>query len=99
MSFGTLRQVKAGKKVYHCVWCWTKIAVGEPRSCFFGKWDGEMQDWHMHPECYDAFQREDDGGDGQIHDEKHQRGKTCDEAKGAAPPDGRIGEGPGEKFP
>jgi hypothetical protein len=82
MSFGSLRNVKAAKVVQSCVWCWTRCEVGQPRVGFFGQWDGEMQDWHMHPDCYDAFQREDrasTGGDGSIHDEKHTRGMTCGE--------------------
>ena len=78
MGFGDLRQVKAGRKVYQCIWCSTEILVGQPRSAFFGEWDGEMQDWSMHPECYDAYEREDDG-DRIIHDEKHTRGMTCGE--------------------
>ena len=81
MSFGSLKKVKAARVKKHCVWCWTPCAVGEPRVGFFGEWDGEAQDWHMHPECYDAFQREDVDGAGAIHDEKHERGKTCDEAR------------------
>jgi hypothetical protein len=83
MSFGDLRTVKAAKVEKWCIWCKDKCEVGQPRVGFFGKWDGEMQDWHMHPECYDAYEREDDanGGDRQIHDQKHQRGKTCDEAR------------------
>lgn len=81
MSFGDLRKVKAAKVEKRCVWCWYPCAVGESRVGFFGKWDGEPQDWHMHPECYDAFQREDIEGEGRIHDERHKRGLTCDEAR------------------
>jgi hypothetical protein len=84
MSFGTLRKIKASRKVFHCLWCWTDCAVKESRVSYFGEWDGEIQNWNMHPECYDAFQREDDGGDGQLHDEKHERGMTCDESRVSA---------------
>lgn len=87
MSFGSFRRVKAGKKAFECVWCHTECSVGQPRVHYFGTWEGELQNWHMHPECHDAFQREDDG-DGQIHDEKHTRGMTCgemlDAGKGAS---------------
>jgi len=80
MSFGDLRKVKAAKVRKSCIWCWDFCEVGQPRVGFFGEFDGEMQDWHMHPECYDAFQREEGkNGDGYIHDEKHKRGMTCGE--------------------
>jgi hypothetical protein len=81
MSFGDIKTIKAGKKEHRCVWCWYQILVGSSKVHFFGEWDGELQNWHMHPECYDAFQREDEGCDGRIHDHRHKRGMTCDEEK------------------
>jgi len=50
MSFGDLRKVKAAKVRKSCIWCWDFCEVGQPRVGFFGEFDGEMQDWHMHPE-------------------------------------------------
>lgn len=84
MSFGSLRKVKAAKVAKSCEWCWTRCEVGQPRVGFFGEWNGDPQDWCMHPECYDAFEREDTSGDGEIHDEKHTRGMTCGEMMDAA---------------
>jgi hypothetical protein len=81
MGFGDLKHIKASKKVFHCMWCFTDCLVKEPRVYFFGTWEGEIQNWHMHPECYDASKREDLDGNGEIHDEKHPRGMTCEEAR------------------
>jgi hypothetical protein len=78
MSFGTFTRVKAARVEKKCIWCWTPCEIGQPRVGYFGEFEQEMQDWHMHPECYDAYEREDDG-DRLIHDEKHKRGMTCGE--------------------
>lgn len=81
MAFGELKKIKAGRKIFACCWCREDIPVGEPRVNYVGLWEGEFQNWHMHPECHSAYKREDDagGGDGQIHNEKHPRGMACGE--------------------
>lgn len=95
MSFGDLRQVKTAKVEKRCIWCWYKCEVGQPRVGFFGKLDGELQDWHMHPECYGAYEREDDanGGERMIHDRRHKRGMTCEEERSVKPQPSELRQG------
>ena len=53
-----------GRKDYRCEWCGQKILRGEQHIHFVGRWEGEFQDWRMHPECYDAANKEGDLIDG-----------------------------------
>jgi len=50
------------RKDHRCMWCGEPIPKGARASRTFGKWQGEVQYRHMHPECeaaYDKLLRED----------------------------------------
>lgn len=72
------------RKPHRCLWCMDEIRVGERHHRAGGKWEGEWQDWRMHLECVEAHHREDkeSGGDGEVCNEGHQRGRTCHETEG-----------------
>lgn len=75
-DFGVDRNPVA-KKNHVCEWCRTFVLIGERYYRYRGKWEGEFQDWAMHLDCVEAHQKETD--DGEICDENHPRGRTCDE--------------------
>ena len=75
-SFGQARTPRA-RKPHYCAWCHVTIEVGERHFYFFGRWEGELQDWRMHLECEDAHQRET--YEGEICENRHDRARTCDE--------------------
>lgn len=78
-DFGEGRTVKAAKR-HQCIWCYEPIVVGEYHYQYKGMWESDWQDWRMHSDCLEACDRERDG-DSEIHDEGHQRGRTCDETE------------------
>lgn len=79
-DFGEGKIVSA-RKAYTCEWCANPIPVGERHFQFIGKWQGEFQNWRMHPDCEDAHQRET--YEGEICEATHWRGTTCGEKEDA----------------
>lgn len=77
-DFGGGDSVKA-RKEHQCIWCLTPIVKDEIHYQFKGLWEGDWQNWRMHSECSEAHSREADGGE--IHDETHERGRTCSETE------------------
>lgn len=77
-DFGGGFSIKA-KKEHSCIWCHTPILKGETHYQFKGVWEGDWQNWRMHSECSDAHSEETDGGE--IHDETHERGRTCSQTE------------------
>lgn len=67
------------KKEHPCIWCHTPILKGETHYQFKGLWESEWQNWRMHSECSDAHDEETEGGE--IHDDTHQRGRTCNQTE------------------
>lgn len=65
------------RKQHSCIWCHELIVIGERHFKYVGIWEREFQNWRMHDDCIDAHKRET--YDGEICDEAHQRGRTCDE--------------------
>ena len=48
------------RKDYRCAWCGQTIPKGEKHTKEFGVWEGELQNWRMHDECFeDAAQSEE----------------------------------------
>jgi hypothetical protein len=47
------KQVKCGKDHY-CIWCGGMILKGEAAHYYKGIFQGDFQNWHMHPECFEA---------------------------------------------
>ena len=60
-DFGEGKVVKV-RKDCRCHWCGEGIAKGKEAFWFKGRWNGDWQDWRMHPECEAAY-REDDSYD------------------------------------
>lgn len=77
-DFGGGGSIKA-RKQHYCEWCSEPIVKGEIHYQFKGIWEGEWQNWRMHTECSDAHDRETEGGE--IHEEAHERGRTCHETE------------------
>lgn len=77
-DFGGGDFVKANK-VHRCTWCQTMIQKGETHFQFKGMWEGDWQNWRMHSECGTAHS--DETADGEIHDEPHERGRTCSQTE------------------
>jgi len=80
MGFGQ-GEYPVAKKMHHCIFCKDDIAVGERHFKYVGEWEGEFQNWRMHSDCLEAQQRET--YDGEICEEAHRRGMTCDEKDSA----------------
>ena len=51
-DFGEGKWVKA-RKDCRCEWCGQAIKIGDRVYSYKGMWDGEWQNWRMHPECYE----------------------------------------------
>lgn len=49
---------RGARKDYRCVLCDLKIPAGSRYVRYKGKWQGDMQDWPAHPQCYERH----DGG-------------------------------------
>lgn len=67
------------KKSHRCIWCWDDIITRERYYRFVGIYEGDFQNWAMHLDCQMACEREGDYEYGEICEERHQRGKTCQE--------------------
>jgi hypothetical protein len=78
-DFGEGRTVKAGKQ-HQCIWCYDPVVVGEYHHHYKGMWESDWQDWRMHLDCLKACREEQDG-DSEVHDEGHERGRTCEETE------------------
>ena len=46
-----------GTKEHRCEWCGQSIHKGEKHYQYKGVWDGEWQNWRMHEECHDDYDR------------------------------------------
>jgi hypothetical protein len=79
-DFGEGRTVKAGKQ-HQCIWCYEHVMVNEYHHHYKGMWEGDWQDWRMHLDCLKACREEQDG-ESEVHDEGHERGRTCEETEG-----------------
>jgi hypothetical protein len=53
-DFGCVVHPKA-RKEYKCELCFGPIQTGENYVGYFGQWEGELQNWKMHAECYQSF--------------------------------------------
>lgn len=62
MTFGEGRFVKV-RKPHRCEWCFEPIPIGSLAFHFHGQWEGDWQNWYMHPECEGVYARNeyDDG--------------------------------------
>ena len=56
-DFGEGKMVNA-RKQHRCVWCGELILEGSKAYYYRGLFDNEWQNWHMHPECEVAMERE-----------------------------------------
>lgn len=72
-DFGASRKL-IGKKDHQCVWCGQIIPKGEEHCHYKGKFDGEWQDWRMHPECFAVHDSADYNGDGSFFPFENERG-------------------------
>ena len=79
MSFNELSLVKAPVKTHACVWCHTRIVVGEEHQKFVGVWEGEFQNWRVHNDCLKPMTSSDQHEDsGEICSGPHFRGGKCE---------------------
>ena len=53
-DFGKLKTVKI-RKPRPCAWCSQKLIEGDRAVSYCGMWQGDWQNWRMHPECYEVF--------------------------------------------
>lgn len=73
------------KKEHACEWCSDIVSVGEKYATFTGiEYSGDFHFTKWHLDCKDAADRSFDESDADWHydpycDEKHGRGKTCNE--------------------
>ena len=52
----------ACRKDHYCIWCGEIISKGETARHYKGVFEGDLQDWHMHPECYKDAEDELESG-------------------------------------
>lgn len=48
----------SGTKAHRCVACYSVIPQGESHYHYKGMYGGEWQNWRMHPECYEAWDKD-----------------------------------------
>jgi len=74
-------EVRAAKP-HWCVWCGNvRIVKGELHLRYVGKFEGDFQDWRIHKECADVLRKTCEADEGYICDNRHKKGKTCDECQ------------------
>lgn len=83
MTFQRERVVKA-RKGYWCEWnCAEPIVIGESHTYVVGNAAGDFSAGRFHTECWDAFVDSWHDADAMpgdpLCDERHRRGKTCNE--------------------
>lgn len=80
MSFNSSRWIKSTRTRHHCWWCNEVIPVGSAAKYVAGKWQGDFNDCHAHPECQAAFDSlpYDELTEGWLPGD-HARGRTDDE--------------------
>ncbi len=78
-DFGELKAVLNGRKDYRCAWCGENIPQGTPHQHYAGMWDGDWQNWRMHPECYNDVDMDDQLDGFTLYD--HERPVPVQEEK------------------
>lgn len=73
------RKINEARKRHRCSWCAEFIEVGESYHTVTGKWDGDFSYAKMHPECFDAYERDDDLEEYYFY--AFKRGKTSSESE------------------
>ena len=63
-DFGAGLIIKKTRKPHRCEWCYQPIEVGAQAYHYTGVFDGEFQNWYMHPECEDVSRKDSDPGEG-----------------------------------
>lgn len=59
MSFEILTEAEHKARVPHvCIWCGESIVVKDQYIYVCGKYDGDLQTSHYHPECHKAMDDE-----------------------------------------
>jgi hypothetical protein len=58
-DFGEGKTLKT-RKSHRCEWCYERIVAGETCYRYKGMYDGDWQNWYMHPECYEDFRNSGD---------------------------------------
>ena len=59
------REPRAAKR-HRCIWCGESIPVGTRYIKEFGKFEGDLQHNHWHPECRDASAEYFNGGEDEF---------------------------------
>lgn len=62
-DFGNMLRVTTTKP-HRCEWCGEQIPTHTECGNYRGKWQGDWQNWYMHPECEEAYSKDDNYGDG-----------------------------------
>jgi hypothetical protein len=60
--FGQMLRVTT-RKPHRCEWCGESIPIGIICGNYRGQYDGDWQNWYMHPECESAYDKDDHGGE------------------------------------
>jgi len=62
-DFGDGREI-IPRKPHRCEWCFEQINAGEKCYHYKGMFEGDWQNWYMHPECERDCRISDPYGDG-----------------------------------
>lgn len=55
-DFNSNRPIRAVRKPHRCEWCGEMIDQGQPAQAHFGRWEGDLFSFRMHPECHQAWE-------------------------------------------
>jgi len=55
-DFVTTNKVKC-RSIHNCYWCGDRIDFGDSAIYYTGKWDGEFNNYYLHPECEEASKK------------------------------------------
>lgn len=79
----TTRFVKSCRKRHRCYWCNEWIEIGESCWKHVDLVDGEIADFHFHPECEDSYRTDPTEYDYDEGPEEggHRRGCWCDKSE------------------